>query len=61
MASAGARRANDKVWVTAVRAIGVMDFNGNPVAKRALSTAGKNGELQGIGIARTAMSGLPMP
>src|SRR5271154_1058191 len=45
--------ALDKVWVTSFNgAIGVMDFNGNPLGKESdFPTAGKNGGLQGVGIA----------
>src|SRR5271155_498873 len=45
--------ALDKVWVTSFNgAIGVMDFNGNPIGKESdFPTAGKNGGLQGVGIA----------
>ncbi len=45
--------ALDKVWVTSFNgAIGVMDFNGNPLGKDSdFPTAGKNGGLQGVGIA----------
>jgi hypothetical protein len=46
--------ALDKVWVTSFNgAIGVMDFNGNPIGKESdFPTAGKNGGLQGVGIAQ---------
>ena len=45
--------ALDKVWVTSFNGeIGVMDFNGNPIGKESdFPTAGKNGGLQGVGIA----------
>jgi streptogramin lyase len=45
--------ALDKVWVTSFnRSIGLMDFNGNPIGKESdFPTAGKNGGLQGVGIA----------
>ena len=45
--------ALDKVWVTSFNGkIGVMDFNGKPLAKESdFPTAGKNGGLQGVGIA----------
>jgi len=45
--------ALDKVWVTSFNgAIGVMDFNGNPIGKESdFPMAGKNGGLQGVGIA----------
>ncbi len=45
--------ALDKVWVTSFNgSIGVMDFNGNPIGKESdFPTAGKNGGLQGVGIA----------
>jgi hypothetical protein len=45
--------AIDKVWVTSFNGkIGVMDFNGNPLGKESdFPTAGKNGGLQGVGIA----------
>jgi streptogramin lyase len=45
--------ALDKVWVTSFNgAIGVMDFNGNPLGKESdFPMAGKVGGLQGVGIA----------
>ena len=45
--------ALDKVWVTSFNAkIGVIDFNGNPIGNESdFPTAGKNGGLQGVGIA----------
>ncbi len=45
--------ALDKVWVTSFNgAIGVMDFNGHPLAKESdFPMAGKVGGLQGVGIA----------
>ena len=45
--------ALDKVWVTSFNGkIGVMDFNGNPIGQESdFPTAGKNGGLQGVGIA----------
>jgi hypothetical protein len=45
--------ATDKVWVTSFNGkIGVMDFNGNPIGQESdFPTAGKNGGLQGVGIA----------
>jgi streptogramin lyase len=45
--------ALDKVWVTSFNGkIGVMDFNGNTIGKESdFPTAGKNGGLQGVGIA----------
>jgi streptogramin lyase len=45
--------ALDKVWVTSFNgAIGVMDFNGKPVAKESdFPMAGKVGGLQGVGVA----------
>jgi hypothetical protein len=45
--------ATDKVWVTSFNGkIGLMDFNGNPIGQESdFPTAGKNGGLQGVGIA----------
>jgi hypothetical protein len=45
--------ALDKVWVTSFNGtIGVMDFDGVPIGKESdFPTAGKNGGLQGVGIA----------
>src|SRR5271167_1383717 len=45
--------ATDKVWVTSFNGkIGLMDFKGNPIGQESdFPTAGKNGGLQGVGIA----------
>jgi hypothetical protein len=45
--------ALDKVWVTSFNgSIGVMDFDGKPIGKASdFPTAGKNGGLQGVGVA----------
>jgi hypothetical protein len=45
--------ATDKVWITSFNGkIGVMDFDGKAIGKESdFPTAGKNGGLQGIGIA----------
>ena len=49
----GTAVAPDKVWVASFNGkIGVMDFKGNPIGQESdFPTAGKNGGLQGVGIA----------